>query len=774
MKLRSLILFAISAVCVTATASLPAVGEWRVHPSYYDVTQVVDAGDKVFALADGHLFSITKADKYIETYTKADGLNDNSVSCIAYDSSSGKLVIAYSNSNIDILDANGVIHNIADIRNKDLRVDKSILSMTFYNGYLYLCTGFGIVAINLSKYEVKDTYVIGTDGGMEPVYSLIADGPYFYALMGKIIKKAPVSGENLLDFNTWKPSGISLPNTDVNFTSMCVFANSYVVAGESGGVYRRIGDEWSLLLENHTSDAAWIHVSQDNLLCGRSDYQLCRFNTQWQQECIQVVNTDAIYSSDGLYWVASRNEGLRNIDLRDWSNVAYKPDGPYLFQSQRIISSGTRTLVAPGHSRLNRGLLTGAVMIYEDGSWNSYTSQSSGAGAISPDGWFMDVVSTVADPSNPNHIYATTWGEGVYEFIDGKAVALYNTESTNGVLKSTLNYGNHFIRADGLAFDSNGNLWVATSLEVSEGTYNAICYMTPDKVWHEATGFSPLETCALIRQIHFHSNGTIFILSARDQAGIFVKKDNNKRFFKTFTDKDGKTITPTEIYDMAEDKSGTVWVGTNAGPVLFSNVSKIFETSYRCTRVKIPREDGTGLADYLLDGIPVKAIEVDGANRKWIGTTNGVYVVSADGLTTYHHFTTENSPLPSDEITSIAANGITGSVIIGTGAGIVEYRDGVTEPVKKYNDDKIVVYPNPVTPDFTGFITLTGLENETVVKVTDASGHLVYEGKSNGGSFSWDGKSHGSYVSGGVYFFHLFNTDENNSRSSAAKVLIIR
>ena len=119
-------------------------------------------------------------------------------------------------------------------------------------------------------------------------------------------------------------------------------------------------------------------------------------------------------------------------------------------------------------------------------------------------------------------------------------------------------------------------------------------------------------------------------------------------------------------------------------------------------------------------------------------------------------------------------NGITGSVIIGTGAGIVEYRDGVTEPVKKYNDDKIVVYPNPVTPDFTGFITLTGLENETVVKVTDASGHLVYEGKSNGGSFSWDGKSHGSYVSGGVYFFHLFNTDENNSRSSAAKVLIIR
>ncbi|MBQ1651342.1 MAG: T9SS type A sorting domain-containing protein, partial [Paludibacteraceae bacterium] len=262
--------------------------------------------------------------------------------------------------------------------------------------------------------------------------------------------------------------------------------------------------------------------------------------------------------------------------------------------------------------------------------------------------------------------------------------------------------------------------------------------------------------------------------SARGRTGIFVKSDNNKRFFTSFTDKDGKTLTPSEIYDIVEDNSGTVWIGTDVGPILLNNLNKIFDASYRCTRVKIPRDDGTGLADYLLDGIPVRAIDVDGGNRKWIGTTNGVYLVSADGLTTYNHFTEDNSPLISNEITSLEVNNITGSVLIGSGNGIVEYRDGVTEPVKKFNDDKIKVFPNPVTPGFTGFITLTGLENETVVKVTDASGRLVAEGTSNGGSFSWDGKHNGSYVGSGVYFFHLMNTDENNSRSSAAKVLIIR
>lgn len=774
MKIRSLILFIVSAICITAAASLPAVGEWRVHPSFREVTQVTDAGDRIYAIGDGHLFSITKADKYIEIFTKSTGLSDNVIDYIAYDNVTNQLVVAYVNSNVDIIDSNGNVYNIRDIKTKDLKADKDIKSITMYNGCAYLCTGFGIVVINLRKYEVKDTYIIGDDGSIVPVYALATDGVSFYALMGRSIKKAPVNGANLLDYSSWQPTGIELPLPDVNFTQMALFSGSLVIAGESGGVYKRSSDEWVLIFENPTSDAAWIHSSGDNLICGRSDSNMIRFNSQWEQQHLMLANNDAVYH-DGQYWVASLIEGLRHICLgNEITNDVYRPAGPYISQSQRIICNGERIMVAPGYSRLNRGMRPGAVMIYEDGNWNSITDASSGAGAISPDYCFFDVVSTIADPSNPDHIFASTWGEGVYEFLDGKVVTLYNTESTGGVLKSTLNMGEHFVRTDGLAYDKNGNLWVATSLEAKEGTYNPICYMTPDKVWHEAEGFSPLETASLIQQILFHSNGLMFILSARGQKGIFVKSDNNKRLLSTFTDKDGKIITPSEFYDIVEDKSGTVWIGTDVGPILLSNLNNIFDASYRCTRVKIPRDDGTGLADYLLDGIPVKAVDVDGGNRKWIGTTKGVYLVSADGLTTYNHFTEDNSPLISDEITSLEVNDVTGSVLIGSGNGIVEYRDGVTEPVKKFNDDKIKVFPNPVTPDFTGVITLTGLENETVVKVTDASGHLVAEGTSNGGSFSWDGKHNGDYVGSGVYFFHLMNTDENNSRSSAAKVLIVR
>ncbi len=756
-------------------ASLPAVGEWRVHPSFHEFTQVVDGGDVVYAVADGHLLSITKEEKFMETFSKSNGLSDNLVDCIAYDSSSKKLIVAYVNSNIDVIDSDGVIHNIRDLFSKDIKADKDVKSIMIYDRCAYLCTGLGIVVVNLDKYEVKDTYIIGDNGGIVPVYSMVSDGVSFYALMGKSIKMAPVKGVNLLDYNSWKPLGIPLPSTDIVYTTLGHHSGCMVIAGESGGVYRYVDEGWSLIYDNPTNDAVWAHVSSGNLLCGRSDCQMCLINSNWEIQTYNVCNADAIYIPSGQFWVASKDEGLKNIIPNEGGTTStYRPNGPYLSQSQRINSSGNITLTAPGHSRLNRGMRPGAVMVYEDGNWSSYTRDNSGAAAITPDGFFYDVVSVISDPSDPNHIYATTWGEGVYEFLNGKAVALYNTESTGGVLKSTLGLGNHFVRADGLAFDKDGNLWVATSLQESLGSYNPICYMTPDKVWHEAEGFSPLETAMLLQQIHFHSSGTMFVLSARSPAGIFVKNGSNKRFFTSFTDKDGKTMTPSEIYDIVEDKNGTVWIGTDVGPILFNNVNKIFETAYRCTRIKIPREDGTGLADYLLDGIPVKAIDVDGGNRKWIGTTNGLYIVSDDGLTTYSHFTEDNSPMPSNDVTSISVNGNTGSVLIGTGNSIVEYRDGVTEPVKKFDDDKIKVFPNPVTPDFTGFITVTGLEENTVVKITDASGRLVHEGKSNGGSFSWDGKYRGSYVSGGVYFFHLFNTNENNSRSSAAKVLIIR
>lgn len=776
MRARILILSVISFLSMSLAAQIP-VGQWRVHSSFHSITSVVDAGDRLYALGDNNLFSVTFDDSYMETINKVDGLSESSISKIAYDKGNSCLVIVYTNANIDVIDASGEIHNIRDLYVKEMSADKSVYDIMFIGQTAYLATGFGIVALNLDKYEVKDTYIIGTEGGIAPVYSLTKDDTYIYALMGESVKRAPITGKNLLDYNSWESGFITLPDNATKYVGIELFAGSFVVVADRGDIYRSVDGSWSVIYENSTKNYVWLHRCDNNLVVGGSGPDgIIRFDASWNR--IAIYGFPAVGDAlihEGIYWIAAYTEGLVKHSPGVKTDIL-RPNGPYLKYSQKLTFDGERILVAPGHSWLNRGMREGAILMYSNNSWSSYNSRNTDATLITPDNYFYDVVSVAVDPSNPKHIFATTWGEGVYEFLDDNVVALYNNENTNGVLKYISNYGPHYVRADGLTFDKEGNLWVLLSLEAAAGTYNNVCYMTPDKVWHEATGFSPLETCATLQQLLLHPNGQKWIRSARSTPGIFVKYENKSRFFTTFTDKDGNILTPSFIYDMAIDRNGDVWVGTSEGPIVFNTPNKVFELSYRCTRIKIPRNDGTGLADYLLGEVEVTAIAIDGGDRKWIGTSkSGVYVVSSDGQITYNHFTAENSMLPSNDISSIAIDSKSGSVFIGTSDGLVEYRDGTTEPVKKFDESKIKVFPNPVRPDYTGMITVEGLEENCVVKITDASGNLVYDGNSVGGSLSWDGKNyHGTYVSSGVYYFHLFNTDENNSRSNAAKVLIIR
>ena len=191
-------------------------------------------------------------------------------------------------------------------------------------------------------------------------------------------------------------------------------------------------------------------------------------------------------------------------------------------------------------------------------------------------------------------------------------------------------------------------------------------------------------------------------------------------------------------------------------------------------QIKVSRNDGTGLADYLLSGVYIKAIAIDGANRKWIGTNdNGIYLVSADGQETIHHFTTENSELPSNCIESIAVNNLTGEVFIGTDKGIASYTSDATRPAETLDENNIHAYPNPVRADYNGSIYITGLTKDCNVKIVDAAGYLINEGTSNGGHYNWDGRnSKGEKVPSGVYY--ILTYDENGDEGASAKILVTR
>ncbi len=755
------------------------VGTWRSHLSYRNVTMVEETPTQIFAVGDGHLFSCNKGDKSITKYSKIDGFSESSVTRIKFDWQSGSLLVAYNNANIDIVTKDGDIINVPDIKNKSLAVDKSINNVCFYKSNAYISTNFGVVVLDLKRYEIKDTYIIGDNAQMKPVYSVTTDGKNLYALMDGAIKVAPIKGENLLDYKNWSADKISLPDFSKRYSELVYYCGIFVLCESDGDVWEYSDGVWKLLFKKSVQGATFTHLSKERLIisCGAEKHVI---DSSWQKAGPYNLGCKDAVIVDNTFWLALESGGLGYLSIEDGVLHSIKVDGPVLASSQKMYCDNGRIVVAPGGAWIDRKHIEGAIMFFENEKWVSYTAQETGVADISPDGWFMDVVSVAVDPKNPNRWFAATWGEGIYEFIDGKAVKLHNYYSTGGVIKPVSGLSEsawlHYTRVDGLVFDDEGTLWAICSRGSTDANEKVVVYLTPDNVWHEASGYHSASTFATAQQILIHTSKQKWVRSARYKPGVIVKSEKSSRFFSSFIDKDGNTITPSYIYDIAEDKNGDVWVGTNEGPLIFQNIGDVFNSSYRVTRIKIPRNDGSGLADYLLNGIAVKSIAVDGGNRKWVGTENtGLYLISADGLTNIHHFTVENSPLPSNVITSVAINHENGSVFIGTADGIVEFREGATEPEKKLNEMKIKVFPNPVEPDYTGLITVTGLEENTEVRVVNASGYLVYSGASVGGSFTWNGKNfQGDNVSGGVYFFHLMNTKENNSRSTAAKVLIIR
>jgi hypothetical protein len=241
----------------------------------------------------------------------------------------------------------------------------------------------------------------------------------------------------------------------------------------------------------------------------------------------------------------------------------------------------------------------------------------------------------------------------------------------------------------------------------------------------------------------------------------------------TFADADaeGSIINPSNILCLAQDKNGVIWAGTEQGPLLFYNTANVFEDSYTCTRVKIPRYDGTIDADYLLKSDKITAIAIDGANRKWIGTeSSGLYLLSENGQETIEHFLSTNSPLLSNNIMSLAINPESGEVFIGTSAGLVSYQSDAVEADTEFQD--VHAYPNPVRENFNGIITITGLVDNTQVKITDIHGNLISQTQSNGGIATWDAKDvHGRKVNTGIYLVICANQD--GTQSAITKIMVI-
>jgi ligand-binding sensor domain-containing protein len=404
------------------------------------------------------------------------------------------------------------------------------------------------------------------------------------------------------------------------------------------------------------------------------------------------------------------------------------------------------------------------VFAYDGDTWRSYNNRNTDAfDSIS------DFVSVAIDPVMPNQAFVGSWQDGVLEFTDNALSTIYSVG--NSTLQPWI-AAPDLVNISGLDYDTYNNLWVANT-----GATDILSMKTPEGQWRSFNLGASASGIDIANMIVDKSNNKWII--RRQEGMVMVFRDNNT--FDNQADDKNEVLTSSpgsgnipgnQVLSMAVDQDGAVWVGTDEGPAVFYDPDRIFEqgVNYDAQQILIPRNDGSGQADYLLATEKILSIAIDGSNKKWFGTENGVFLISKDGLEQIHYFNTENSPLLSNTVSSIAIND-DGEVFFGTGKGIISYRGNATPPTPVNTD--VYAFPNPVRENYSGPIAIRGLVADALVKITDVSGGLVYETQAEGGQAIWDGRTNsGKEVKPGIYL--VFVSNSLGEEALVTKIMMMR
>lgn len=754
-------------VCLNVMAQDIAIGQWRDHLPYNAGSEVAVAEKLIYCVADGNLFYLNSETNETFKCSKAEGFSDFGIASIAYDKLTKTLVIAYSNTNVDLIVDNKIV-NISDIKRKPILGNKAINRITIKNGIAYLACGFGIVLIDLVRKEIKDTYYIGNLGSSINVNEIVFSNDSIYAATSLGIYKAAIANNFLSDYNSWK---IENQFSNVRHNSLAIFKNKiFAIIDESSTIsrvfYRDLNlNNWQLLDSTVPFKCTRLKARENEISAIYNgaivnyNSSLIRFADYFGYGIGSLPNDIDIDGGSNL-WIADKNNSLVKL-VNGTSNFSwYRPQGPASnFVVDMDSKDGVLWTCPGGASGLNPGFRIASLSKFKDNEWTSmdgyYLYSKTGA---------YDLMAIRANPNNPEKAFVGSWGAGLLEL---KTDSILNHYTNSNSSLDTIP-GSSQIRIQGLDYDKNGNLWIANSASPT-----SLAVFTKDKVWNSFK-FNNYPNANVLKLLAA-SNGQKWVVVERtgvivyDDAGT-IDNPLDDRLKKLGFELGKGGIAGSDIFCLTEDLNGEIWMGTDKGVNVYYAPNTVFdENAAEVQQIKI---DQGGYVQYLLESEKVTAIAVDDANRKWIGTANsGVYLMNSDGTKQLEHFTEENSPLISNGITALSIIKKTGEVFFGTEKGLISYKDVATTGYRECTD--LLVYPNPVRENYNGVIAVRGLVQDAIVKFTDAQGSLVYETKAYGGQAIWDGlNSKGEKVSSGVYF--AFSSNSDGSRGCTAKFVIIR
>lgn len=748
-------------IFVPLSSQIPE-GSWRDELPYNQCIKVVEVGNKIYCATNNNIFTYSTNDHSIEKLSKITGLSDIGISTMEYYQNKGILLIAYNDGNIDLL-SNNMITNIPDLMNKSMSGSKSANHIFFNNNYAYISYTFGVLVIDLVKDEIKDNYIIGDAGANYEVFSVAADDSFIYAATAKGIFSGAINDPFLVDYSEWHRV-LDIPNPYGSYDKLCAFngmiiANNVGVNNNSDQLYYLKNNVWTSILPGATMQKHEIRTWGNWLL-------ITGYNYVYQLgPNLGVVNTydysnpySTLVDNSGNVWFADNNLGLVLKPSNSANYTTICPTGPGSTDVWRMLFHDGSLYVTGGGANqswtptYNKGEL----FQYYNQTWTNILNTSA-----------YDYTTIAVNPVNPGQVYIGSWLDGVFVYNNGQLTTNYTY--TNSPLQ-TIIPGSSFVFVCGTAFDAYNNLWITNSRMSTP-----LLALKPDGTWKTFTLNNAIKGLE-VTDITIDQSGQLWIVLPRG-TGLFVFNDNGT--IDNQSDDKYLKFNPVSIYGsviyniycITVDNNGAVWVGTDQGPVVYSNPGQVLQGQTKGYQPAIPLNDGKGTVEPLLGGEAINCIVVDGANQKWIGTqTGGAFLVSADGTKQIYNFNIGNSPILSNNILAIAIDGTSGEVYFGTDKGIISYRSLATTGGEQFGH--VYVYPDPVRDNYHGNIIITGLITNTVVKITDISGNLVYETVSQGGQAEWDGNMvNGKRVATGVYL--VFLSSEDGTKTYVTKMLVI-
>ncbi len=833
-KIITALCFLVMLLCGTAKGNA-FTGQWKVYPTFDNyIDRVLDTPDRVYILALGQEFKPTAAESetkrgYLFSYEKdseemvglnrSNSLSGSVISAIEYNPVGKYLIIIYEDFDIDLLYDNGKVVNIPAIKSANIPSSKTINSINFdYDrGMAYLATDFGFFVINDRKGEIYQSriynkrllsaarlgdllYIVDEEGNIlrgnagDANFS-ISDFTPIQLSSGSLsnVERIFPLHENVLGVISISPSSSTYKLLDTLIPDSSP-ANSYTVSRKGGGSYKSLSavkDGYYVWETNKST-----HLSESGATTSLT--------------LPDDMKDGLVSTADGKeFWECTGRKGLRSFRHgNEWSVTRdyMMPNAPSILHSQGMAYHPTYGMLVSNRGNRNyfeRAVLNHPILLsaLKDGEWIRH-----GLPYTNPAEWRMmyNPTGLAIDPKNPDYVYFGSQTSGIGRVnLRNPEDLLHMSAKSDGASKlpsfaeiaPVQKLWSASIQFADPYFDREGNLWTV---------YNNLDSSKPSELWvwpraniDATTGPSnvkpwikmPIDTklfsgSALAVPLTSNGNTTRVMVSVGqfeqtpiiyDYRGTLANTgDDLQVSAPQIYDQDGQPIAFQYVRTMYEDPTtGLVWVGTDAG-LFIINPSNYISNPSVVSRVKVSRDDGTSLADYLLNGVEVAQIIDDPYGRKWFATVGGgIVCTSADGRIVKGEWTTENSLLPSNDVYAIGWNNATGSLMISTDKGLAEFfpaGEGTGE-----NFDNLRVYPNPVRPDYRGWITIDGLTDGALVKLTDAHGNLVRElGRVEGGTIQWDGDNmNGRRVPSGVYYIMASGGESDSSLAKVGKVLVV-